>query len=109
MKRSNQPVWGAMTGALTTDDGFSSNKHSSNIAWKNKGGRNATTEESRHGGGGALAKVKSAPKGASLQRLPVQHPTANQVGSKVGKSAANTGAVATKQPNRKGGAAFYGE
>src|SRR5579872_7373241 len=98
MKRSNQPVYGAMTGALPTDDGFSSNKHSSNLTWKNKGGRNATTDEARRGAGqlaprpqsskqpllsssgstgptgGGLARVKTAGSASSAgSHLPIQN------------------------------------
>src|SRR6266567_1868755 len=105
MKRSQPSVPGAMTGAIPTDDGFSSNVHRQSIAGKNKGGRNATTESARRGAGqvaprpksasqpllssssatantqASMARVKSAGMGDRGARLPLQSPTANITGS----------------------------
>lgn len=70
----------------------------------------------RRGVGGQLAKVKgvgSSPSGASGPAgsfMPVQNNAmANLTGAKIGQPNPNTAAAATKKPNRKGGAAFYGE
>lgn len=50
---------------------------------------------------------KSGPAGSFL---PVQNNAlANLTGTRIGQSNPNTSAAATKKPNRKGGAAFYGE
>lgn len=63
-----------------------------------------------HGKGGALAQPgRSVPMGKADGRLPIKNPPANVVGQKIGQSNPNTAAAATKKPNRKGGAAFYGE
>lgn len=56
-----------------------------------------------------LARAGSKPMGDKGQRLPVQSPTANLASTKVGQANPNTAAAASKKPNRKGGAAFYGE
>jgi hypothetical protein len=72
------------------------------------GGRN--TDVGRRATGGVLAKPgRSVPNGQTLGRLPIQNPPANQVGNKIGQANPQTAAAATKKPNRKGGAAFYGE
>lgn len=80
-----------------------------------------------HARGGALAKPgRSVPTGQSQGRMPLQNPPSNVVGGKIGQREAappGPGArirpitqtptvgnpVATKKPNRRGGAAFYGE
>lgn len=59
--------------------------------------------------GGALAKVKGVGMGNPQGRMPLQNPPANVTGMKIGQPNPQTGAAATKKPNRKGGAAFYGE
>lgn len=73
------------------------------------GSRN--TDVGRHATGGQLARAgRSVPNGKADMRLPVQHPTANQVGNKLGQPNPETGAAATTKPKRRGiGAAFYGE
>lgn len=107
MKRSQQGVPGAMTGATPSDDGFNSNSHKQSIQWRNKGGRNATTEEAHRGAGqiaprpqnskqpllgsssatasaqAGLARVRAGGQGNSGLRLPVQSPGANITGTKL--------------------------
>lgn len=51
MKRSKQSVPSRETGATAGDF-----NRSQSIAWQNKGGRNATTDESRRGAGGIAPK-----------------------------------------------------
>lgn len=106
MKRSQQGVPGALTGAVPTDNGFSSNVHNSSTQWRNKGGRNATTNEARRGAGqlaprpqsskqpllsssgatassqAGLARVKNAGSGDQGARMPVQSPPSNITGTK---------------------------
>jgi hypothetical protein len=63
-----------------------------------------------HGGGGKLANVKSAPVLAKGGFMPLKtNAMANLTGQKIGQKVPDTAATATKKPNRKGGAAFYGE
>ena len=63
-----------------------------------------------HGRGGTLANPgRSVGKGNPQGRLPIRKPSANLANTTIGQSLPNTGAAATKKPNRKGGAAFYGE
>lgn len=54
----------------------------------NGGGHTDGVKKGSHARGGALAKVKGAGTGDSGQRLPVQSPSANVTGKKVGKSKA---------------------
>ena len=56
-----------------------------------------------------LARVQGVGTGPALGRLPIQNPASNRVSTKVGQTLPNTSAASTKKPNRKGGAAFYGE
>lgn len=111
-KRSQQSVPGAYTGAVSTDDGYKPNSHKQSIQWKNKGGRNATTNEARRGAGqvaprpqaskqgliasssasapvqAGMARVKNAPTGFAEFRLPVQSPKAGIKGARVGQKEA---------------------
>lgn len=63
-----------------------------------------------HARGGALAQPgRSVPMGNPQGRMPIRKPSANLANTTIGQTLPNTGAAATKKPNRKGGAAFYGE
>ena len=74
------------------------------------GGHTDGVRKGGHSRGGPLANPgRTVGAGASLGRLPIQNPPANQVGQRIGQPDPDTGAAATKKPNRKGGAAFYGE
>lgn len=99
MKRSQQSVGTTQTGDAAGDGG------TQGIQWKNKGGRNATTESAHRAAGqvaprpknskeallgasahmagttAGMARVTDSPMGDSALRLPVQHPTANTVGT----------------------------
>ena len=57
-----------------------------------------------HGGGGALAKVA----GVGSSSAASFRTGANLQGAKIGQKVPDTAAAATKKPNRKGEAAFYG-
>lgn len=130
MKRTKQSVPATETGAVPGDGKGTRN----NMTMPTKGGRNATTNESRRGVGqlaprpqtsksqymsqssktgpiqAGMARVQATGTGDSARRLPVQHPTANIVSKQVGQPNPNTAAAATTKPKRKGlGAAFYGE
>jgi len=104
MKRSQFSVPAAETGAIPGD--FSGNR---NMAWKNKGGRNATTDSAHRGSGqiapkpsggakllghdrpsagaaGAMARVAQASAGPREGRfLPVQKPKAGLSGRTIGQ------------------------
>jgi hypothetical protein len=68
------------------------------------------TSKGEHARGGALAQPgRSVPMGQAQGRLPIRKPTANLANTTIGQPNPQTGAAATKKPNRKGGAAFYGE
>ena len=76
----------------------------------NTGGHTDGSQKGGHARGGPLANPgRSVPAGNSLNRLPVQSPKANLNGQKIGQPVPDTSAAATKKPNRKGGAAFYGD
>lgn len=74
------------------------------------GGHTDGIKKGSHGRGGALARVSMPPMAASGGiPNPVQKPNSGLQGKKIGQPNPNTSAVATKKPNRKGAAAFYGE
>jgi hypothetical protein len=74
------------------------------------GGHTDGVQKGGHNRGGALAQPgRSVPMGQAQGRLPIRKPTANLANTTIGQPNPQTGAVATKKPNRKGGAAFYGE
>lgn len=126
-KRSKQSVSTATSGEVPGKGS------ANNLTMPTKGGRNATTNQGHRGAGqlaprpqtskesflgqssatapaqAGLARVKGVGTGDTGGRLPVQHPTVNLVGKRIGQANPDTAATATKKPNRKGGAAFYGE
>lgn len=129
-KRTRQGVPATEAGAVA-GDGSGSRPF---MQMPTKGGRNATTNESRRGARqiaprpqtsksqymsasahtaptqAGMARVKNAGMGDVGRRLPVQSPTANIVGQQIGQPNPNTAAASTAKPKRKGlGAAFYGE
>ena len=75
----------------------------------NTGGHTDGIQKGGHAHGSPTARVSLPPKGASLGRLPLQSPPANVTGQRIGQPNPQVGAAASKKPNRKGGAAFYGE
>lgn len=133
MKRSQSSVPAAETGALPGD----SKGSRAFMNMPTKGGRNATTNESRRAAGqvaprpqnskqpllgaskdtaGTVASMARVPGAGSAGAhpngsfLPVRKPPANLVNSTVGQSLPDTGAVSTAKPKRKGlGSAFFGE
>lgn len=75
MKRSQKSVPNAMTGTVPTDDGYSSNKNPQGIGWKNKGGRNATTNEAKRGAGQVAPRPQTSRQplvSASAHTAPTQ-------------------------------------
>jgi hypothetical protein len=108
MKRSKAFVPAAETGKAPGDG------KGQDITWKNKGGRNATTNEAKRGAGGvapkpsggaallgndrpsapttaSMARVTDSPMGDSALRLPVSHPTANIAHKQIGQREADPG------------------
>lgn len=73
-----------------------------------QGGHN--TNVGKHGGGGALAKV-SVPSPSADNGIPNpdRKPNSGLRNQRIGQPNPDTSAAATRKPNRKGGAAFYGE
>ena len=109
MKRSQQSVPKAETGARPGDG-----KGRQGMSLPQ--GPSRQPNLGRHGGGGALARVKGAGTsssgkgGPSGSFMPVKNNAmANISPRQVGQSLPDMGPTATKKPNRKGGAAFYGE
>ena len=75
-----------------------------------QGGQTDGVKKGSHARGGSLAKPgRSVGTGNPLGHMPVRKPTGGIANTKVGQANPNTSAAATKKPNRKGGAAFYGE
>lgn len=74
------------------------------------GGHTDGVQKGGHARGGALANAgRTVGKGNPQGRLPVQSPPANVTGQKIGQSLPNISNAASKKPNRKGGANFYGD
>jgi hypothetical protein len=132
MKRSQQSVPNAMTGAVSTDQGFASNPNSQSMMLPKGTARNTDVGRSGAGQvaprprGGANISGNDRPTAgvqASMARvpnaggapaagnfLPVRKPPAGLANSRIGQQNPQTGAAATVKPKRKGiGAAFYGE
>ena len=111
MKRSRQAVPNAITGAVATDQGYAPNTNLQGITMREKGGRNATTNESRRAAGqlaprpqnskapllgssahtgpttASMARVRESGKSPAEGRfLPVQNNAmANLAGSTIGQ------------------------
>jgi hypothetical protein len=130
MKRSQSSVPATETGKIPGDGGGSR----SFMQMPTKGGRNATTNESRRAAGGMAPKPSggaallgndrpSHPVQAGLARVkntgsaasggipnPIQKPNSNLRNASVGQPNPNTAAASTAKPKRKGlGSAFFGE
>lgn len=76
MKRSQKSVPNAMTGGLPTDQGFASNNNPQSINWVNKGGRNASTNESMRGAGQVAPRPQNSKQpllGASKHTAGILH------------------------------------
>jgi hypothetical protein len=99
---------GSMTmpsGTRNTEKG----KHGSGIAPKPSGGADIMgNDRPSMPAQAGLARVKPVGMGFKGFRLPVQSPQANIKGMKQPK-VPSTAPAATKMPNRKGGANFFGE
>ncbi len=130
MKRTRAGVPASETGAIP-GDGAGSRPF---MNMPTKGGRNATTNESRRAAGGLAPKPSggaallgndrpSHPVTNSMARVlnagstssgaipnPVRKPNSNLRNSTVGQPNPNTAAASTAKPKRKGlGSAFFGE
>lgn len=76
----------------------------------NLGGHTDGVQKGGHARGGALAQPgRSVGMGNPQGRMPLQSPPTNVTGRKIGQPVPETSAAATKKPNRKGGANFYGD
>lgn len=83
--------------------------HGSGIAPRNASAGQRTDKLSMPAQGG-IARVKNASNAPSAGSfLPVQKPKAGLQNQPIGQQVPSASAVATRKPNRKGGAAFYGE
>lgn len=81
----------------------------SGIAPKPAGGAKLFNANASLSAQAGLARAGSVGMGNAQMLMPLQHPPANITGQKIGQQVPNTAAAATRKPNRKGGAAFYGE
>ena len=91
--------------------------HGSGIAPRPKGGapipgNDRPTAPSQNGLARVAGTGGNSPSGVGGPAgsfLPVQKPVAGVASQRIGQSNPNPAAAATKKPNRKGGAPFYGE
>lgn len=88
----------------------------SGIAPKPSGGAKLFNASATMGASAGLARIGSAgasptgKSGSAGSFTPVKNNAmANLASQRIGQKVPDTGAVATKKPNRKGGSAFYGE